>query len=69
MNSPKFAKQLAALGLKFKEIRGDGNCLFRSLSDQIYGDESKHFIVRKSITAYIRAYVYLVCFYYLREAC
>jgi hypothetical protein len=29
----KFRVQLASFGLKLKEIGGDGNCLFRALSD------------------------------------
>jgi hypothetical protein len=29
----KFHVQLASFGLKLKEIGGDGNCLFRALSD------------------------------------
>jgi OTU domain-containing protein 3 len=29
----KFRIQLAEYGLKLKEIGGDGNCLFRSISD------------------------------------
>jgi hypothetical protein len=38
----KFKEQLSPLCLKVKEMDGDGNCLFRSVADQIDGDESLH---------------------------
>ena len=31
---------------KRKEVKGDGNCLFRALSDQIFGSEEHHLFVR-----------------------
>lgn len=31
-----FRRVLAFKNLKIKEIEGDGNCLFRAISDQIY---------------------------------
>jgi len=37
-----FATQLASLHLRLQHIDGDGNCLFRSISDQIEGIESNH---------------------------
>lgn len=33
-----FRKELAPYGLKVNEIRGDGNCLFRAIADQLMGD-------------------------------
>ncbi|KAL1915634.1 uncharacterized protein VTP21DRAFT_6393 [Calcarisporiella thermophila] len=46
--------QLKSLGLYCKEIEGDGNCLFRALSDQLYGCPSqKHLDLRNEICDYI----------------
>lgn len=32
--------QLESKGFQLKEVYGDGNCLFRAVSDQIFGDEN-----------------------------
>lgn len=45
----EFTAQLEGLGLVLRDTQGDGNCLFRSLSDQIYGSEAKHPAVRKAL--------------------
>ena len=37
-----FATQLASLHLRLQHIEGDGNCLFRSIADQVEGVESNH---------------------------
>uniref|UniRef100_A0A8C3N7T3 OTU domain-containing protein 3 n=1 Tax=Geospiza parvula TaxID=87175 RepID=A0A8C3N7T3_GEOPR len=37
-----FAGQLRALGLKLREVPGDGNCLFRALGDQLEGHSRNH---------------------------
>ena len=37
-----FATQLASLHLRLQHIDGDGNCLFRSIADQVEGLESNH---------------------------
>ncbi|KAJ3220015.1 hypothetical protein HDU67_007748 [Dinochytrium kinnereticum] len=42
-------KQLENLGLKLKDMTGDGNCLFRSLSDQIEGNPSNYAYHRASV--------------------
>ncbi|KAL3897079.1 MAG: hypothetical protein SGCHY_003661 [Lobulomycetales sp.] len=42
-------RQLARLGLVEKEIAGDGNCLFRSLADQLLGDCSRHAEIRAKV--------------------
>ena len=36
-----------------KRSDGDGNCLFRSVSDQLYGDEQYHSQIRKLCMDYI----------------
>ncbi|XP_059807970.1 OTU domain-containing protein 3 [Hypanus sabinus] len=37
-----FANQLLAMGLKLREVPGDGNCLFRALGDQLEGHSQNH---------------------------
>jgi hypothetical protein len=34
----KFAKEIALLQVRLQDVLGDGNCLFRSLADQIDGN-------------------------------
>ena len=46
----KLKKTLEADGLEIIDMDPDGNCLFRSLSDQLFGDYGKsHYIVRSSV--------------------
>lgn len=45
---------LSALGLYAADIRGDGNCLFNSLSDQLYGHQDEHPAVRAKVIQYMR---------------
>nr|GEW14898.1 OTU domain-containing protein 3 isoform X1 [Tanacetum cinerariifolium] len=49
----EFRAQLDALGLKIIEVTADGNCFFRSLADQLDGDEDKHEKYRKMVVQYI----------------
>ncbi|CAI5736842.1 unnamed protein product [Peronospora destructor] len=46
-------KQLADVGCKLHEVKGDGNCLFRALSDQLFGDQQQHEQVREKIVNYL----------------
>lgn len=47
-------RHLAELGLEWVEMNADGNCLFRSLSDQLCGDfGSKHSVIRQHICDYM----------------
>ncbi|KAM6493025.1 hypothetical protein JOM56_011159 [Amanita muscaria] len=46
-------QQLAALGLYAVQTLGDGNCLFRALSDQCYGTDSRHAQVRQDVCDWI----------------
>lgn len=48
-----FDVQLGKIGCRVKEIEGDGNCLFRSLSDQITGDPEGHWDMRCKICDFI----------------
>jgi OTU domain-containing protein 3 len=45
--------QLRALSLERTTVEADGNCFFRSLADQKYGDESRHAELRERIVAYV----------------
>ena len=42
-----FVDTLKDRGLEMTEVEGDGNCLFRAISLQVYGDESMHGEVRR----------------------
>ncbi|KAH9119051.1 hypothetical protein LEN26_011817 [Aphanomyces euteiches] len=44
-------RQLDKLGCQLVTIDSDGNCLFRALSDQIYGDQS-HFAEIRAVTSF-----------------
>lgn len=46
---------LDSLDLFAVPIKGDGNCLFRSLSDQIHGNESEHAEIRKRVVSFLVA--------------
>ncbi|KAK5117353.1 hypothetical protein LTR62_005970 [Meristemomyces frigidus] len=45
---------LSALGLYAADIRGDGNCLFNALSDQLYGHQNDHAVIRSRVINYMR---------------
>lgn len=47
--------QLGELGLAIREVTGDGNCLFRSVSDGLYGNEGRHFELRARCVAFMEA--------------
>ncbi|KAG2496057.1 hypothetical protein HYH03_005976 [Edaphochlamys debaryana] len=47
------ASELAALGLRIKDITGDGNCFFRALGDQLHGDEGVHPQLRHRVVSYM----------------
>lgn len=46
--------QLKSIGLRMKQITGDGNCFFRALSDQLHGRESDHKAIRDAICNYMK---------------
>jgi ribosomal protein L9 len=47
-------EELSQIGLTIKEIFGDGNCLFRSVSDQINNDQEDYNIIRHKTMDYIK---------------
>lgn len=42
-----FRDAMRRKGLTVVDVEPDGNCLFRSVSHQIYGDAERHFTVRR----------------------
>lgn len=54
--SNKYDHYLATLrsnGLAVAPVAGDGNCLFRAVSHQVYGDDSFHHVVREKCMDYM----------------
>lgn len=52
-NTQQLTEQLRSLGLYAAPTLGDGNCLFRALSDQLYGSPSRHMHLRRDICDWI----------------
>lgn len=52
-DSVSLAHQLAPLGLQVREIPGDGNCLFRAVSDQLEGNSWNHLEYRGNTVTYM----------------
>ncbi|XP_063798218.1 OTU domain-containing protein 3 isoform X2 [Pseudophryne corroboree] len=48
-----FANQLQVLGLRLREVPGDGNCLFRALGDQLEGHSRNHLRLRQETVNYM----------------
>ncbi|XP_019367448.1 PREDICTED: OTU domain-containing protein 3 [Gavialis gangeticus] len=48
-----FTNQLQALGLRLREVPGDGNCLFRALGDQLEGHSRNHLKHRQETVDYM----------------
>lgn len=58
-NEKLFRQRLQTIGFTIVDQSGDGNCLFRAISHQIYGDPGHHGIVRAKTVEYLlleRAY-------------
>ncbi|XP_071840986.1 OTU domain-containing protein 3-like isoform X2 [Apostichopus japonicus] len=53
-NFASFSNQLQIIGLKLRDIPGDGNCLFRALGDQVDGHSRNHLKHRAEAVQYIR---------------
>ena len=50
----KFKKHLESLGYFIREVRGDGNCLFRSVSEQMEGNENNYKEYREKCINYMK---------------
>lgn len=53
-NIKSLSEQLSKIGLKIRDVVGDGNCLFRALADQLDGDDSAHKRHRQDVVSYIK---------------
>ena len=51
----EFKEELNKLGYYIREVDGDGNCLFRSVSDQLENSEKNHKFYREKTVEYMRA--------------
>ncbi|KAL4088479.1 hypothetical protein PRIC1_012899 [Phytophthora ramorum] len=49
----QYKRQYRRLGWEVAPIRKDGNCLFRALSDQLYGHERRHLELRRRLVDFI----------------
>ena len=49
----QFALQLADIGCRVVEVKGDGNCMFRSIADQLEGNNHNHSTIRHDVMTYI----------------
>lgn len=50
----KFAEELKNIGFYIKEVKGDGNCLFRCVSEQIEENENNYEIYRQKCVEYMK---------------
>ncbi|CAL1697712.1 unnamed protein product [Somion occarium] len=55
-NTQQLTEQLRGLGLYAAPTLGDGNCLFRALSDQLYGTDTYHLKLRHALCNWIEAH-------------
>ena len=53
LDERRFQQALEARRLRVKPVAGDGNCMFRSIADQIYGDEEMHIVTREMCMDYM----------------
>ena len=51
----RFVAALEAQNLRVAPMGGDGNCLFRSVAHQVYGDEELHPVCRAAAASYMEA--------------
>ena len=49
----EFLNLLHKNNFQIKEVSGDGNCLFRSISDQVYGTDKYHEMIREKCMDYL----------------
>mmetsp|Transcript_8068 Transcript_8068/g.10706 ORF Transcript_8068/g.10706 Transcript_8068/m.10706 type:complete len:624 (+) Transcript_8068:104-1975(+) len=49
----RYEAELNRHGLRLHAVEGDGNCLFRSVSHQVYGDDRHHVLVREKCMDYM----------------
>merc|ERR1712228_355484 len=59
----QFAAKLQCKGLEIESMGEDGNCLFRSISHQVYGKEDFHMILRQKCVQYLQSEYHFFCSY------
>jgi hypothetical protein len=52
MERQRLTSRLSCLRLSAFDVKRDGNCQFRAISHQLYGDENYHQIVRGAAISY-----------------
>lgn len=45
--------EMNRLSLKLRDVEGDGNCLFRALADQLWGEQKRHAEVRYRVCDFL----------------
>ena len=55
-NHSDLAAQLSKLSLTIRPIAGDGNCLFRALSDQLENTPNNHAHYRAAVCKFLRSH-------------
>lgn len=51
----QYTRVLEQQGLHIEAVEGDGNCLFRAVAHQVYGDENLHNLVRQKCLDYMES--------------
>jgi len=51
----RYVQALLAQGMQIERMEGDGNCMFRAVSHQVYGSPEHHRIVREACMAYMES--------------
>jgi hypothetical protein len=59
----EFNRSLNPAGFKIKQVSGDGNCLFRSVQDQLDGYDYDHLSLRKKTFLYMVFIKYIHIFF------
>lgn len=52
----RFEAQLKLLNLRIADMTGDGNCLFRSVCDQMEGSPENHAKIRRECVGFLRKF-------------
>ena len=55
MEEERFARLLAETGRRIYKVGGDGNCLFRAVAHQLYGNEEHHWMIRQHCLDYVES--------------
>ncbi|WAQ89499.1 hypothetical protein PtA15_11A188 [Puccinia triticina] len=53
VDEKRLKDQLTRMGFYAVNTLGDGNCLFRALSDQLYGTPNRHLEIRQEVCGYL----------------